>query len=53
MVGEVVRVVGGHVGTLPHPLLETLVENKDAEREDYKAACNGEADQGVMARSRA
>lgn len=53
VVGDEVGVAGGHVGTLPPPSLETLVDDEDAEREDHEAACDGEADQGIIARSRA
>lgn len=50
VVGEDVEVADDCVGTLLPPSLVGLAEHKKAEREDKKAACDGEAEDGVTAR---
>lgn len=39
------------VGMLLPPPLEAMAEDKHAEREDKKAACDGDAEGGITARS--
>lgn len=50
VVGEEVGVADDCVGTLLPAPLEGLAEDKKARREDKKAACDGEAEDGVTAR---
>lgn len=50
VVGEDVEVADDCVGTLLPASLEGLAEHEKAEREDKKAACDGEAQDGVLAR---